>query len=190
MYSFISKYLLIFTKASFTINILLVYFFSRTAAGNCLFVFSILYSFFFSDEATFHLSNVLASVIVMDTLDLSIVLCVVLLIPKSRTYLINLLGEEFIHKYLPKKGFKSLVILIFIFFGMQAIELYTTIVDAAQNADIGNQVRHDYRLYLETTGDKYNIKEELFTQMQEICATYVVKRPEGIFRKLTYIFFV
>ena len=190
MYSFISKCLLIFTKASFTINILLVYFFSRTAAGNCLFVFSILYTFFFSDQATFHLSKFVALVIVSDTLDLSIVLCVVLLIPKSRTYLTNLLGEEFIYIYLPKKGFKSLVILISIFFGMQLIQLYTTIVDAAQNTDICSQAKHDYQLYLETTGDKYNIKNELITQILEMCGTYAGKKAEGIFRKLTYIFFV
>jgi len=107
MKSVVSRLLSTFTKINkflFTIDVKLIYFFSDTLIGYVFYIFCIFYGFFgcTNSNGNCNITHGLAAVFVIFMIGLVIQTYALVKIPFTRAYLENLVGKDFLEKYLGK----------------------------------------------------------------------------------------
>lgn len=106
----LSSRLNVIIKFFFVIDLKLIYFFSDTLVGYIFYIFCIFYGFFGCTNDNCNITHSLAAIFVVFMIGLTIQTYVLVKIPFTREYLKNLLGKDFLEKYLGKyTGFWALV---------------------------------------------------------------------------------
>ncbi len=89
-------------KIYFSIDIKLIYFFSDTLPGYLFYLFCIFYGFFGCTGENCTITHSLAAIFVVIMIGLVIQTYILVKIPFTRKYLENLVGKDYLEKYLGK----------------------------------------------------------------------------------------
>ena len=122
-------------KFFFTIDMKLIYFFSDNPFGYAFYIFCIFYGFFGCTGDNCKMTHSLAAIFVVFMIGLVIQTYALVKIPFTREYLENLLGKDFIEKYLGKYTGSGAVAKMFKYVGPAMGLLAVETITANQQSD-------------------------------------------------------
>ena len=168
----------------FKLNIILVYFFSRTYIGFGFYLFCFFYGLFGCHATTCQLSNFLAGSFALLMISLSAEIWIFVKIPITRKWLGQLVGENFILKYLGKyTSTVSLFRYLSPVIAITTLEILTHSAESANNRINAKAPLDEYWKNVEKSGIAHDPNLKKYAEATKRSFEILNKPVHGIFTK-------
>ena len=168
-------------------NIILIHFFIETKIGYSLYFFCLLYGLFGcsdTQDSSCHVSNVLATLLVLYIMSTIVELWFLVKIPFTRKMLDNLLTKEYVLKDLNDHTLSQMTFKTFgIFIATVFIDSATAQVEHIQNESNAKEIMNDYYKSLKKAELKPDLDSKLYNDASNEAYSHLNKKPKGFISK-------
>jgi len=170
----------------FKLTIRLVHFFSKTYVGYSIYIFCFFYGFFGCHGTTCGLSHSLAGYFTFLMISLAFEIWILVKIPATRKFLDQLVGADYIIKYLGKfTGSISMLRYISPIVAVAVAEGLTQSIESANNRINAKAPLDEYWKNVEKSGNPHDPKSSKYAEATKRSHELLSKPAQGIFTKTT-----